>query len=83
MILIVHVYFYNTEPDFQVGRDLIEDENAETDRVKLAIYIYYAKAIGLGLSVASVVLYACFQVFYFYCNLKKPIYLVTDIVKMH
>ena len=41
---------------------MIEDEYAETDRVKFEIYLYYAKAIGLGLSVASVVLYACFQV---------------------
>jgi hypothetical protein len=41
---------------------LIEDETAETDRVKLAIYIYYAKAIGVGISVASILLYACFQV---------------------
>ena len=46
----------------QVGRDLIEEETAETDRVKSAIYIYYAKAIGVGISVASVLLYACFQV---------------------
>jgi hypothetical protein len=47
---------------FQVGRDLIEDETAETDRVKFEIYVYYAKAIGVALSVASVGLYACFQV---------------------
>ena len=46
----------------QVGRDLIEEETAETDRVKSAIYIYYAKAIGVKISVVSVLLYSCFQV---------------------
>ena len=46
----------------QVGRDLIEEETAETDRVKSAIYIYYAKAIGVKNSVVSVLLYSCFQV---------------------
>ena len=51
------IFFLN-----KVGRDLIEDETSETDRVKLEIYLYYAKAIGVALSVASVLLYACFQV---------------------
>ena len=47
---------------FQVGIDLIEEETAETERVKLAIYLYYAKAIGIKITVASVLLYSCFQV---------------------
>ncbi len=56
----------------QVGRDLIEDETAETDRVKFEIYIYYAKAIGVAISLASVGLYACFQVSrYLYITLTK------------
>ena len=46
----------------QVGRDLIEEETVETDRVKLTIYIYYAKFFGYAISVASVLLYASFQV---------------------
>jgi hypothetical protein len=41
---------------------LIEDEFAETDRVKLAIYIYYSKAIGIGIFVASTLLFVGFQV---------------------
>ena len=32
--------------DFQVGRDLIEEESAEENRVKTEIYIYYAKSVG-------------------------------------
>ena len=47
---------------FQVGRDLIEEETAESDRVKLTIYLYYAKAIGIKISVASALFYFFFQV---------------------
>ena len=34
------------EKEFQAGRDLIEDEFAEENRVKVEVYAYYAKSIG-------------------------------------
>ena len=33
--------------EFQAGRDLIEDEFAEENRVKVEIYGYYAKSMGI------------------------------------
>ena len=48
---------------FKAGVDLIEEETAETDRVKFGIYVYYAKNIGASLALGSMVLYACFQGF--------------------
>ena len=51
------------EEDFQVGRDLIEDETAAENRVKTEIYVYYAKAVGLKLALLAVLCYALFQGF--------------------
>ncbi len=47
---------------YEIGRDLIRDEIAETHRVKFAVYVYYAKAVGAALSIAGIVFYGCFQV---------------------
>ena len=37
------------EKEFQAGRDLIEDEFSEENRVKVEVYAYYAKSIGKNL----------------------------------
>ncbi len=50
------------EDVFKVGRDLVQDETAETKKVKFAIYVYYAKAVGGALAIAGIVFYAFFQV---------------------
>ena len=55
--------------DFQVGRDLIEDETAAENRVKTEIYVYYAKAVGLKLALLAVLCYALFQGFTVGANL--------------
>ncbi len=54
---------------YEVGRDLIQSETAETNRVKFSIYVYYAKALGAGISVGSVAFYALFQLFTVGANL--------------
>ena len=46
----------------QVGRDLVEEEFAETKRVKLSVYVYYAKNVGAVMSALSVLFYLLFQV---------------------
>ena len=43
--------------EFQAGRDLIEDEFAEENRVKVEIYVYYAKSIGMLMAVMAVIFY--------------------------
>lgn len=45
----IHRQTSKTNKDFQVGRDLIEDETSQENRVKIEIYIYYAKAVGMTL----------------------------------
>lgn len=55
--------------DFQVGRDLIEDEFAEENGVKAEIYVYYARSIGMPLAITSVLFYALFQTFTVGANL--------------
>ena len=47
--------------EFRVGRDLVEEEFAETERVKLSVYLYYAKNVGALMSALSVLFYALFQ----------------------
>ena len=48
---------------------MIEEEFAEVDRVKSAIYLYYAKSIGMSLAILSVLFYALFQTFTVGANL--------------
>ena len=45
-----------------MGRDLVEEEFAETKRVKLSVYVYYAKNVGAVMSALSVLSYLLFQV---------------------
>ena len=45
-----------------MGRDLVEEELAETKRVKLSVYVYYAKNVGAVMSMLSVLFYLLFQV---------------------
>ena len=45
-----------------MGRDLVEEEFAETKRVKLSVYVYYAKNVGAVMSALSVLFYLLFQV---------------------
>ena len=45
-----------------MGRDLVEEELAETERVKLSVYVYYAKNVGVVMSMLSVLFYLLFQV---------------------
>jgi hypothetical protein len=47
--------------NFQVGKDLIEEETAETNRVKFAVYLYYAKNVGTSMAIASIIFYFLFQ----------------------
>ena len=44
------------EKEFQAGRDLIEDEFAEENRVKVEVYAYYAKSIGKNILCRSGIL---------------------------
>ena len=58
-----------TVKEFQAGRDLIEDEFSEENRVKKDVYVYYAKSIGMLLAILSVIFYALFQTFTVGANL--------------
>ncbi len=69
MCFLCYVYFLRNESDFKIGRDLIEDESAEENRVKSEIYLYYAQSIGLPLACLSVAFYALFQTFTVGANL--------------
>ena len=40
----------------------MEEEFAETKRVKLSVYVYYAKNVGAVMSALSVLFYLLFQV---------------------
>ena len=44
------------EKEFQAGRDLIEDEFAEENRVKVEVYAYYAKSIDKNILCRSGIL---------------------------
>ena len=43
--------------------DLIEDEVAATNRVKLEVYLYYARAVGVWMSTSGTLCYAFFKGF--------------------
>ena len=43
--------------------DLIEDEIAATNRVKLEVYLYYARAVGVWMSTSGTLCYAFFKGF--------------------
>ena len=62
------------KPEFQIGRDLIEEEASEENRVKAEIYIYYFKAMGIGLALLGVLFYALFQTFTVGANLWLSIW---------
>ena len=55
--------------EFEVGKDLIEDEDAKVTSVGLDIYLYYARSAGFLFSFFGAFFYACFQVFTVSCNL--------------
>jgi len=46
----------------QVGRDLIEEELAQTDHVKLECYKFYASSMGFIFVLGAILSYAFFQV---------------------
>lgn len=58
-----------SEKEFKVGRDLIEEETSQENRVKTEIYMYYAKSVGMTLAILSVLFYAMFQTFTVGANL--------------
>ena len=62
----------------QVGRDLVEEEFAETKRVKLSVYVYYAKNVGAVMSALSVLFYLLFQV-----TSKSMRYRLRELVTRH
>uniref|UniRef100_UPI00358F56A6 multidrug resistance-associated protein 1-like isoform X1 n=1 Tax=Myxine glutinosa TaxID=7769 RepID=UPI00358F56A6 len=43
----------------QTGEKLIEDEKAETGRVKLSVFLEYLRAVGIWLAVIILLLFAC------------------------
>ena len=45
------------------GSNLIEDEKAAVGGVKLGVYVYYAKCIGLWMTLGSFVMYFFFTLF--------------------
>ena len=49
--------------DSKVGKYLIQEETAEINKVKLSIYGYYARSMGLSLTLVAVIFYAIFQAF--------------------
>ena len=57
-----HVSTENSKP-YQVGKDLIQDEDAKVKAVGLPIYLYYAKSCGLLFSFFGAFFYLCFQFF--------------------
>ena len=63
--------------DYQVGRDLVEEETAETERVKFSVYVYYAKNVGFSLTLGGVLFYFLYQVHKsarFTCYQRTPQY---------
>ena len=66
--------------EFQAGRDLIEDEFAEENRVKVEIYVYYAKSIGMLMAVMAVIFYVSFlKLIHFLCKFTRFIKQVNNI----
>ena len=59
---------------YETGKDLIEEETAQTHRVKFSIYLYYAKAIGALLSITSIIFYALYQAFNVAANMWLAIW---------
>ena len=49
--------------EYEVGKDLIEDEDAKVTSVGLDIYLYYARSAGFLFSFFGALFYAFFQVF--------------------
>ena len=59
----------DNKKEFEVGKDLIEEEDAKVTSVGLDIYLYYARSAGFAFSFFGAFFYACFQVFTVSCNL--------------
>ncbi len=47
----------------KAGKNLIEEEKAAVGGVKWAVYFYYAKSVGLYMTIGSILLYAGFTGF--------------------